>query len=393
MKRTAAFLMLTVTLVSLSVVPAAAWSPAQQTHTVTLASDHEVGVGYHDVLDQKVAYDSTEDGLRFGNYIAPNPRPGDARFRTYIHFDLGALPAGATVQQARLEMYVYDQRFQSGGPLDVGAYRVSSGWTEAGLRNTSNWSWGTLPSFQSTPDWVTNLSGLDQWYAWDVTMSAQAWTAGSAPNHGLMLCESPLGTAAQGMGARSRAGALPHLGPRLVVTYVGAAPPAPTPAPPEILPAISMWVAPEEASPGEVVIYTIRATNAGRDAAVDVVVSDVLPEPLQVITATTTQGTASISGQTVTAGVGVIGHGYVVEVDIQARVPEATEAPLKLVNIAHMSSPNGGDHQTPPVVLTVSGWVLPLTGMIGVRWGVVLLLCIGAAVVILELTSRRRTLR
>ena len=60
----------------------------------------------------------------------------------------GGIPFGSTVVSARLEMYVWDQRYLSGGDLDSGVYRVTTGpWTEAGLSNTANWtaSWTWKP--------------------------------------------------------------------------------------------------------------------------------------------------------------------------------------------------------------------------------------------------------
>lgn len=353
MKRAALFTLLIGLLLSLSGIRALALSPLQATHTVTLTSDQEVAVGYHNQLNEKVAYGSAEDRLRLGNYIAPNPQPGDARFRTYIHFDLSGIPAGATIQQATLSMYVFHQRFPGGGGLNTGAYRVNAGWTEAGLQNTANWSWATLPAFQSTPESAVNLSSLNQWYSWDVTALAQAWGNATLPNYGLMLCESPLGGANQGFGARSRAGAAPALAPHLTVTYVGTAPATPTPRPVQIEPAITKWVTPGQALPGEQVTYTIQATNRGRDAPIDVIITDVMPDHLEVLTATTTQGTVAITGQTVSASVGVIGQNFVVEVVVHARVRPDVPAPLQIVNIAHFRSPNGGEHKTPPTVLNV----------------------------------------
>lgn len=220
-------------LVELSGVRTLALPPAQATQTVTLTTDQEVSVGYNADLDEKVAYDSTEDGLRFGNYVAPAPHPGRSYFRTYLHFSLGSLPANATVQQATLSLYVFDRRFPEGGDLDAGAYRVTTdGWTEVGLKDTTSWSWDTLPTFLSTPEMTTTVSAMEQWYSWDVTALVQAWHGGSAHNYGVMLSGDPEGGVAQAVGARSRAGAMPDLGPRLVVTYT--LPPTPTPQPPHI---------------------------------------------------------------------------------------------------------------------------------------------------------------
>jgi uncharacterized repeat protein (TIGR01451 family) len=392
-KRATTLALIGLLMIGVSGVQASALSPAQQTQTVTFSSDQEVAVGYNANLDEKVAYDSTEDRLRFGNYMAPSPNPGDAFFRTYLRFDLGGLPADAVIQQATLSMYVNDQRFPS-GTLDTGAYRVNSPWTEAGLRNTASWTWGSLPAFAPTPASVVNVSGLDLWYTWDVTVLAQAWHDGSAPNLGVVLSESPQGTAIQGFGAYSRSGSMPQLAPRLVVTYVGSAAAPPTPGPAEIKPAIVKWADSQEVLPGQDVTFTIQATNHGRDAPIDVVITDVLSEHLEILEATTTQGTVKISGQTVTANVGVIGQNFVVEVVIRGRVREDAPAPLEIENTALFRSPNGGEHRTAPAIVTVAdnGPIkLPVTGSTATRWGMLVILAVVLIVVVIELRPGRHT--
>jgi len=397
MKKTMTWLLIGLLITSVSGTQVLALSPAQQTHTVTLTSDHEVSVGYNSRLNQKVAYDSTQDAMRFGNYMAPTPRPGDAHFLSYLHFDLGAIPGGAVIQGATLSVFVHDQRFPSRS-LNAGAYNVTSGWTEAGLSNTANWDWATLPGTSSSPEATNNISGLDQWVTWDVTSLCQAWHGGSTTNHGVMLAEFPRGTARQGFGARSRAGAVPQNAPRLVVTYVGAAPAKPTPRPVEIRPVITKWALPQQVSPGEQVTYTIQTTNVGRDAPIDVVVTDIVSEHMEVITATTTQGTVDIAGQTVMASVGVIGQNFVVEVEIVARVRDDAPAPLEIENYATFNSPNGGNHRSQPVIVSVSGpgsgsaALLPVTGWTDVHWGILLVVAIGIAAVIAELRHQKQAL-
>jgi hypothetical protein len=157
--------------------------------------------------------------VRFGNYIAPPPDAGPSFFRSYLRFPLGAIPAGSTINSATLQMWVYDERF-SGLSLNAGVYRVTGGaWTEAGLKDTSTWEWATLPAFAAAPESSTTLSGLEQWYYWDVTALVQDWVSGGTTNYGLMVSGDPESGVDQAMGARSRAGAYPALGPLLVITY------------------------------------------------------------------------------------------------------------------------------------------------------------------------------
>lgn len=188
--------------------------------TLMMNTTDEVSVAWNQTLDQKVAENSSSDRLRFGNYLAPGTPPQPSFFRTYMRFPLGAIPSGSTINSARLQMWVYDERYPGGGSLNAGAYRVTSdSWSEAGLSNTATWTWATLPGFNSVPESVVNVSTLHQWYYWDVTGLVQAWVDGSAPNYGLMVSGNPEGAVSQAMGAYSRGGVLPARGPVLLVDY------------------------------------------------------------------------------------------------------------------------------------------------------------------------------
>jgi hypothetical protein len=195
--------------------------------SLMLNTSDEVSVAWNATTFEKYAYGPTMDALRFGNYVAPS---GPSFFRTYLRFPLGAIPAGATIESAVLQMYVDDQRYPAGGPLNAGVYQVVvNGWTEAGLMDTTSWEWlSTLPLFNPIPAVSTVVSTLDQWYYWDVTALVQAWIDGSAPNYGIMVSGNPESGVTQAMGARSRAGTYPDRGPILMVTYsVPGGPPPP----------------------------------------------------------------------------------------------------------------------------------------------------------------------
>jgi len=124
---------------------------------------------------------------------------------------------------------------------------------------------------------------------------------------------------------------------------------------------------PALAMPGEEVTFYIEATNRGQEAAVDVVVVDELPEYLEILQVTATQGTVTVEGQVVTVDVGVIGSGFVIQITIHTRVRLDAPAPIDLQNVAQLHSPNGGDHTSPPATVVVPGESLPLTGGIQPR--------------------------
>jgi uncharacterized repeat protein (TIGR01451 family) len=133
-------------------------------------------------------------------------------------------------------------------------------------------------------------------------------------------------------------------------------------------PSITKRGDPALALPGEQVTFTIEATNRGRNAAVDVVITDQVPQYLEIIEVTTTQGTVEIAGQQVTVRAGTIGSGFVVRVVIRTRVAADAPAPLDLTNVAVLRSPNGGERISPPATVVIPGAFMPETGHASPVW-------------------------
>jgi uncharacterized repeat protein (TIGR01451 family) len=148
-----------------------------------------------------------------------------------------------------------------------------------------------------------------------------------------------------------------------VETPTPTRPPTSTPKPKDDAPdlVIVKRGEPTEVFPGEEVTFTLEVTNRGQESAVGVVVTDEISEYLEILEVTTTQGTVTIEGQTVTVEVGVVGPDFVVEIVIRTRVRDDTPAPLEIENVAVLSSPNGGDRISQTIILKVSQ-VLPVTG-------------------------------
>jgi uncharacterized repeat protein (TIGR01451 family) len=105
---------------------------------------------------------------------------------------------------------------------------------------------------------------------------------------------------------------------------------------------------------GSTLTYTLTVSNAGPDAATNVVVVDDLPSGLQFVSATPSQGTCNASDP-ITCNLGGIAIGGSATVTIQALV---TATSGTITNTATVSAteddPNPGNNEgaTPPVPVT-----------------------------------------
>ncbi|MBX3081403.1 MAG: hypothetical protein KF716_07180 [Anaerolineae bacterium] len=106
-----------------------------------------------------------------------------------------------------------------------------------------------------------------------------------------------------------------------------------TPAVVVVDPAITKAGDPTLAQPGEIVTFTLTATNRGTAAATGVVVEDQIPsDAFVVISATTQQGTYQINGNTVVFFVGTLNPGQVVVMTIITRVRDDVVPPVDVTN-------------------------------------------------------------
>lgn len=209
----------------------------------------------------------------------------------------------------------------------------------------------------------------------------QSMAASASPLAGPLLGITPTFTAA----ATPTNTATTTPTPTSIATAMPTPTKTPAVAPPAEItkadPVITKRGEPSQAHPGEDVIFTIEVTNQGQRAAVDVVVTDDISPYLEIIEATTSQGTVKVEGQKVTADVGTVGPAFVVTIIIHTRVRADAPVPLSVSNIAILDSPNGGNRSSPPVIVTIPGPLLPVTGwsQIGrlAAWGLVCFLLSG----------------
>jgi uncharacterized repeat protein (TIGR01451 family) len=112
-------------------------------------------------------------------------------------------------------------------------------------------------------------------------------------------------------------------------TATPGVPPTKTPRPRTGIadPAITKSVDIGDARVGDEVVFSITATNLGTITADDVVVTDPIPDYMDVIEATTTKGNVSSEGRTVIVTIGPIAPGEEVSIRIRVRINERAQPP------------------------------------------------------------------
>lgn len=125
-------------------------------------------------------------------------------------------------------------------------------------------------------------------------------------------------------------------------TTSGTAPPA-TAVPPGggiIIadPVISKSASPPFALPGDIVTFTVTVTNPSAVAATNVVVTDPIPNELEIISVSSTGGSTNTSGQTVTLTIPTLNPGTTVTMTIQTRVRAGTAVPFNITNVASLNN-------------------------------------------------------
>jgi hypothetical protein len=173
-----------------------------------------------------------------------------------ISFSLDGIPSNATVQQAKLRVYHYQNRQPTQATQNLYAARLLKAWGEGvgtqqdgraavtgevtwyySSYNVQRWQMGGArgPTDMAAPESSAGVavSTLNTWVEWDVTQMARAWVQNPASNFGLKLSQDPaVGTSAtmwvRGLpGFYSSEWTTANQRPTLVVGYsVVVAPPA-----------------------------------------------------------------------------------------------------------------------------------------------------------------------
>ena len=119
--------------------------------------------------------------------------------------------------------------------------------------------------------------------------------------------------------------------PRPTLTPTDVPADTPTPQPHEsndrANPALTKSVSPDEAQIGDTVDFALTVSNHGDKTAEDVVVTDPLPDFLDVLDAGADRGAVAVDGRTVTVSIGSVAPGEVITIHIRARVNAQAQPP------------------------------------------------------------------
>ncbi|HDQ70995.1 MAG TPA: DUF11 domain-containing protein [Chloroflexi bacterium] len=144
-------------------------------------------------------------------------------------------------------------------------------------------------------------------------------------------------------------------------------PEEPTPAPSEQAKIrISKSADPVTALPGGQVLFTIQVCNEGDQAAENVVVSDVLPPELALVSASASQGVVVLEGDSVRAELGSLGAGACAEITIVARVRADVAPGVQIRNVASVGPLHDDADITITGLLPESGTSTPGRAFVGI---------------------------
>jgi Tfp pilus assembly protein PilX len=176
--------------------------------------------------DTYLRLSNVDDNYGVDTFLATDSETGGGKpMRTLIRFDLSAIPSGAVVESATLELYLFSS---SGSQTDVvEAFPLTQEWVEGTGGTNAGASWDlydgvtpwVTPGGDRLPDAVAAFTaGAVGWKTMDLATVAQAWLDGTLPNYGLVLA-SPTSGGNDEKHYYSREYADPSLRPRLTVVY------------------------------------------------------------------------------------------------------------------------------------------------------------------------------
>jgi hypothetical protein len=136
--------------------------------------------------------------------------------RGLIKFDVSAIPAGTSITQATLRLYLGSSCDYANRSHTVQVYRTSGNWAEMSV------TWNSKPGYAEGYG-SSSLRSLGWgWYSFDVTGLVQGWVNGSFANQGLMLRgPESSGSSSARLGFETRENSGTTYDPHIVITYPG----------------------------------------------------------------------------------------------------------------------------------------------------------------------------
>lgn len=169
-----------------------------------------------DNLTGKDAYVTNADPLvNYGEDERLRVSASSEAARSYLQFNLSAIPPYSTVSQAILKVYAENSSLSS-----LTARRVLSAWIQSYSEGSQDAiSWVNQPRFGEPIGSAGTVPSAD-WTAIDMTGAVTDWVKNRAPNMGLVLMTDEVSGAGNAVFMSSNYSADPQLRPKLEVTYV-----------------------------------------------------------------------------------------------------------------------------------------------------------------------------
>ena len=182
-------------------------TPTPSPHQVTLTS----------IADSYVLEGAPTDnfGSTTDMWVGYDHCSGGKISRSLVQFDASSIPAGASISEATLHLYLWNSCDIGERTHVVTVYRTNASWSESSV------TWNTKPGYAEQYGSASIPSRTWGWYSFDVTDLVRGWVDGSFSNYGLMVRgpeSSGTGSARLGFATRETT-----YDPYLEVTYVGTA--------------------------------------------------------------------------------------------------------------------------------------------------------------------------
>ncbi|MBS1251613.1 MAG: hypothetical protein MAG451_00646 [Anaerolineales bacterium] len=113
-------------------------------------------------------------------WIGREPAGERGIMRSALRFDLGSIPAGVVVEQARLQLFVVEAEAVDAQPMDVSVHDVTRPWSDCP-------TWDTLADAAGRSWGRATIGSSVELATVDVTALVNAWLRGELPDYGLML--------------------------------------------------------------------------------------------------------------------------------------------------------------------------------------------------------------